>query len=138
VVDRRWHFVNIGFTPFSMPTRVDHVALAVELPFVVPTRDGGEIAHRWLYTADIDRLSGGDCATSDLDKVYEAAPDGRFSRLVGSNAAGPDFDGLVDGWKLTSAGYKLWQFMLEPGEGGGKPWRLTLGLMQKPKPVLMK
>jgi hypothetical protein len=138
LVDRRWIFVNIGFTPLSMALRADHVAIALELPFVMPQRQGDDMVHRWLYTADIDRLSGGDCRTDDLDKVYEAGPDGKFTKLVGTNAAGPNFDGLVDGWRLSSAGYKLWDFSLEPAEGQAlnKSWHLKLGLMRKPKPVI--
>ena len=41
----------------------------------------------------------------------EAGPDGAFTKLVGSNAAGPNFDGRVDGWNLSSAGH------------GRSPWR---------------
>jgi len=78
-----------------------------ELEFGVPKKDGGDTVHHWLYTADIDRDSGGDCSTDDLDKVYEAGPDGRFTKLVGSNASGPNFHALVDGWIFSSAGYKL-------------------------------
>jgi hypothetical protein len=138
VVDRRWNFSNIGFTPFSVPFRADHISIAAELAFVMPKRDAEDAVHHWLYTADIDRLPDGDCSTSDLDRVYEAGPDGRFTKLVGSNASGPNFDGLVDGWKLTGAGYKLWQFMLEPKEdgAGNKSWRLKLGLMRNRKPIL--
>jgi hypothetical protein len=140
VVSRRWSSSNIGFTPFSMPFRGDHIAIGAELAFVMPTREGGEITHHWLYTADIRRLPDGDCSSDDLDRVYEAGPDGRFTRLVGTNAAGPNFDALVDGWKLTGAGYKLWDFMLDPAPdtANGKAWHLKLGLMRKPKPVLPK
>jgi hypothetical protein len=145
VIDRRWHFTNVGFTPLSVPSRVDHLALAIELAFATPRRDGDDLVHHWLYTADIDRLSDGDCSTYDLDKVYAAGPDGAFTQLVGENAAGPNFDALVDGMRLSGAGYKLWEFMLAPSEGAGadktgadKSWHLKLGLMRKPKPVLVQ
>jgi hypothetical protein len=63
-----------------------------------------------------------------------------FTRPIGANAADPNFDGLVDGWKLASAGYKLWEFMLDRKESANpdKAWKLQLGLMQKPKPILPK
>jgi hypothetical protein len=138
VVDRRWQFRNVGFTPFSWPVRTDHVSLAAELEFVLPKKDGPDAVHRWLYTAEIDRDSSGDCSTDDLDKVYEAGPDGRFTRLVGANAAGPNFDVNIDGWALSSAGYKLSDFMLEPQDtaAGEKRWHLKLAIVRRPKAVL--
>jgi len=138
LVDRRWNFSNIGFTPFSIPFRADHIAVAAELPFVLPKKDADDIVHRWLYTADIDRMPDGDCSTDDLDRVYETGADRRFSKLVGSNAAGPNFETVVDGWLLSSAGYQLWQFMLEPdkADATGQHWRLKLAIKRRPKPVL--
>ncbi len=138
VINRRWTFVNIGFTGLSVPVRADHVMIAMELAFVVPRKNSADAVHRWLYTADIDRLPDGDCSSDDLDKVYDLGADGAFSKLVGVNAAGPNFNGLVDGWQVSSAGYKLWDFMLTAppdGAAAGKPWHLKLGLMRKPKPV---
>lgn len=140
VVGRRWILTNIGFTPLRMPVRADHLALAMELAFVLPQKSGEDRVHQWLYTADIDRLPDGDCRSEDLDEVYDLGADGAFTRLIGSNAAGPDFNAVVDGWGLTGAGYKLWNFMLTaPGDAAaGKPWHLQLGLMRKPKPVLVQ
>ncbi|MFZ2068153.1 MAG: hypothetical protein WAV27_19455 [Xanthobacteraceae bacterium] len=97
-INRRWNFSDIGFTPFSIPFRVDHIAVAAELPFALPKKGGDDIVHRWLYTADIDRMPDGDCSTDDLDDVYEPGSDGRFSKLIGTNAAGPNFNTVVDGW----------------------------------------
>lgn len=138
VIDRRFSFSNIGFTPFSMPFRADHIAIAAELPFVLPKKDAPDIVHRWLYTADIDRMPDGDCSSDDLDDVYELGPDARFSRLIGSNAAGPNFNARIDGWFLSGAGYQLWQFMLEPdkADAGGQRWHLKLAIKRMPKPVL--
>jgi hypothetical protein len=136
-VDRVWDFSNIGFTPFSIPFRADHISIAAELEFAVPKKDGPDTVHHWLYTADIKCDPGGDCSTDDLDKVYEAGADGRFTKLVGSNASGPNFNTLVDGWMFSSAGYKLWDFMLSPEEtAAGKRWHLKLGIMRLPKPRL--
>jgi hypothetical protein len=138
LIDRRWNFSNIGFTPFSIPFRADHIAVAAELPFVLPKKGADDIVHRWLYTADIDRMPDGDCSTDDLDDVYELGTDGRFSKLVGSNAAGPNFDKLVDGWVLSSAGYQMWNFELEPdkADATGQRWHLKLAIKRMRKPVL--
>jgi len=137
-IGRRWHFANVGFTGLSMPLRVDHLALAAELTFALPRRDGDDTILRWLYTADIDRLPDGDCATDDLDDVYEAGPDGRFTKFIGSNASGPNFEKVIDGWLLSGAGYKLWDYLLTRGEGeaDNERWHLRLGIKRMPKPVL--
>jgi len=137
-VERRWSSVNIGFTGFSMPFRGDHLAVGVELAYVLPKRDGGETTVHWLYTANIIRLPDGDCSTDDLDRVYAAGTDGRFTTLVGRNAAGPNFTGRVDGWELSSAGYKLSDFMLSRPADEGKPWRLKLAIKRRPKPVIIR
>jgi hypothetical protein len=138
LINRRWIFVNLGFTPFSIPLRADHIAVAAELPFVLPKKGGDDIVHRWLYTADIDRMSDGDCNTDDLDDVYDTGSDGRFSKLVGTNAAGPNFNAVVDGWLLSGGGYQLWDFMLEPdkADATGQHWHLKLAIKRRPKPVL--
>ena len=138
VVDRRWRWTNIGLAPFSIPLRVDHISVAAELEFVVPRKDGSDTIHHWLYTAEIYRYSDGDCSTDDLDKIYEAGSDGRFTQLLGSGATGPNFQMKVDGLILTGAGYKLWQFMLSKDETDptGKHWHLKLFLMRMPKAQL--
>jgi hypothetical protein len=145
VISRRWGSTNIGFTPLRMPHRADHIAIALELPYVIPRREGGEATHQFLYVARIDRLPDGSCSTDDLDGVYEAAADGAFTKIIGSNAAGPNFSGTIDGWQLSSAGYKLSDFMLErpeDDEAGMTPrdkiWRLKLGVIRFPKPVIAK
>ncbi|MGA8816945.1 MAG: hypothetical protein WB624_06610 [Xanthobacteraceae bacterium] len=138
LINRRWNFSNIGFTPFSIPFRADHIAVAAELPFVLPKKGGDDIVHRWLYTADIDRMPDGDCSTDDLDDVYEAGVDGRFSKLIGTGAAGPNFNTVVDGWVLSGAGYQLWEFMLEPDKAdtAGQHWHLKLAIKRRSRPVL--
>jgi len=138
VIDRRWSFSNIGFTPFSVPFRADHIAVGAELAFAIPKKDGDDTIHYWLYTADIDRLPDGDCSTDDLDKVYETGADGRFSKLVGRNASGPNFHALVDGWMLANAGYQLWDFELDPDgrDNAAARWHLKLAIKRMPKPQL--
>ena len=69
---------------------------------------------------------------------YEPGADGQFSKLLGSNAAGPNFETVVDGWLLSSAGYQLWEFMFEPDKADvtGDHWHLKLAIKRRPKPVL--
>lgn len=140
VVERRLTFVNIGFTGLSMPVRTDHLPIALELAFTVPQKAGGDVVHRWLYSADVDRLPDGDCTSDDLDNVYDVGTGGAFTKLIGRNAAGPNFDGLVDGFRLNAAGYKLSDFMLRAPAAAapGEPWHLKLGLKRMPKPVLVQ
>jgi hypothetical protein len=135
IIDRRWRWFNIGFTPFSMPARVDHLSLAVELEFALPIKDGPDTIRHWLYTAEIYRHRDGDCSTDDLDSIYEAGPDGGFTQLLGSGAAGPNFKMKIDGFILTGGGYKLWDFMLSPDETDPtrNHWHLKLGLVRLPK-----
>jgi hypothetical protein len=137
-IGRRWSSSAIGFTALSVPFRADYLALAAELTYALPRQDGDDVIHRWLYTAEIDRMPDGDCSSLDLDEVYEAGPDGRFTKYIGSNASGPNFNTRVDGWILSSAGYQLSDFMLRRGDGepGNERWRLRLGIKRMPKPVL--
>jgi hypothetical protein len=138
VIDRRWRWTNIGFTPLSMPSRVDHISVAAELGFAVPRKEGADTIHHWLYTAEIYRYRDGDCSTDDLDSIYQAAADGRFTQLLGSGATGPNFQMKVDGWILTGGGYKLWNFLLSRDETDptGTHWHLKLALMRMPKAQL--
>jgi hypothetical protein len=126
-----------ALTPIAVPVRVDHIAIAAELERILPSRNG-DVSHRWLYTADIYRYPDGDCGTDDLDLIYEAGPDGRFTQLLGKGAAGPNFKMQIGGLVLSGAGYKLWDFMLSPEEtdSGASHWHLKLSLMRMPKPVL--
>jgi hypothetical protein len=52
IVDRRWYWVNIGFTGLSWPERMDHLKLAAELDHSV--RIGDRVVHfPVLYKIDI-------------------------------------------------------------------------------------
>jgi hypothetical protein len=137
-IGRRWSSSAIGFTSLSVPFRADYLALAAELTFALPRWDGEDVIHRWLYTAEIDRLPDGDCSSLDLDDVYDAGPDGRFTKHLGSNASGPNFNTRMDGWILSNAGYQLSDFLLRRKQdgAGNEHWSLRLGIKRMPKPVL--
>jgi hypothetical protein len=135
VVDRRWAWEPVGFTPLSMPVRVVHAGVGFEAKRTLPTRHG-DVVRRWFYTAEIERLSSGDCSTDDIDRLYEAGADGRFTHLLGRAVSSPESVIMVDGLALRGAGYGLADFTLEPVGDGTKDWTLKLMLKQHPKPVL--
>jgi len=134
-INRTWVWKNVGFTPLSVPVRVDHAGVGFEIARVLPTKHG-DTTHHWLYTAEIYRESSGDSSTYDLDRVYEAGPDGRFTRLLAKSVSSPKSVMMVDGLALNGTGYRLADFSLAPAEGGAKGWLVTLVLKQGPKPVL--
>ena len=134
-INRTWMWKNVGFTPLSVPVRVDHAGVGFEIARVLPTKQG-DATHHWLYTADIYRESSGDSSTYDLDRVYEAGPDGRFTRLLARSVSSPKTVMMVDGLALYGTGYQLADFSLAPADGDAKGWHLTLVLKQGPKPVL--
>lgn len=135
IVDPTWTWVNLGFTPFSMPVRVRHAGIGFEVVRVLPSKSG-DVTYRCFYTADIDRRGNGDSSTDDLDRVYEAGPDGRFTKLLGKDVSAPQSVIQKDGLMLAGSGYNLADFALDPVGDGAKEWTLMLALKQHPKPVL--
>jgi hypothetical protein len=121
VIDRRWFSVNVGFTPFSAPFRMDHLAVAAELDCVVPWSDG-ERHMPILRTMDIWRDKGGDCRTYGFSRTYVADEHGRPTRLLDPRR--PEI-ALPDG-KVLHFGepYRASDFMLTPES----PDRWTLKL----------
>ena len=121
VMDRRWFSVNVGFTPFSAPFRMDHLAVAAELDCVVPWTDG-ERHMPILRTMDIWRDKGGDCRTYGFSRTYVADEHGRPTRLLDPRR--PEI-ALPDG-KVLHFGepYRASDFMLTPES----PDRWTLKL----------
>jgi hypothetical protein len=135
-IDRRWRWLNYGFTPIKLPHRAEHLAIALELEMTLPGRDGDR-TRQWLYTADIYRFRNGDCSTDGLDRIYELGEDRRFSRLLGGDAVGANFQTVIDGLILSGGGYELWNFQLLPAESNhNEHWQLNLGLMRLPKAQL--
>ena len=134
IIDKRVVWDNVGFTPFSLPRRVDHLALAAELETVLPQKDGDDVTHHWLYTAEIYHYPGDDCSTDGLEKIYDAAADKRFTTRLGEGV-GPNFKMMVGGLVLSGMHYKLWDYRLSAPEASTH-WNLLLGLMRMPKAVI--
>ena len=100
VIDRRWFWVNVGFTGLSVPKRMDNLAPVAELDHSV--RIDERVVHfPVLYKMDIYRDSNGDCWNPgarvfgpdvngqfiiDLDKRNKAIPLGGKMLMVPNNA----------------------------------------------------
>jgi hypothetical protein len=127
LIDRCWYWRNIGFTGLSWPLRANHLALAAELDHVL-LGDTGETHLAMLLTADIWQFKTGESLTLDFIRAYAAGTDGRFTVLLnrGRDVAIPDSP-----LRLSGLGYRISDFMLEPGD----PWRLRLAFKKLPKPV---
>lgn len=136
VIDWRWQWVPVGFTPISLPLPVHHMGIGFEAARVLPGPHGN-VTHHWFYTADINCFNDGTCSTDDVDRIYEAGPDKRFTRLLVRGASSPDAVVRVDGLALTGSGFRLADFRFEStGRRDNREWVLQLALKQLPKPVL--
>lgn len=134
IIDKRIVWDNVGFTPFSLPKRVDHLSLAAELETVLPQKGGEDVPHRWLYTAEIYHYPDGDCSTDGLVKIYEAATDKRFTTRLGEGI-GQNFKMNIGGLVLSGMRYQLWDYRLSASQADAH-WSLKLGLMRMPKAVI--
>jgi len=131
ILDKRWQWVPIGFTAFSVPVRTDHLRIFAELEQLVPLRENRLTLHV-LYRMDIFRRSDGTCSTSDFTEMYTPDAKGRFTARVppeGLRVPGPE--GLV----LHGQGYQSWDHLLEPDGEGGNGWKLKLAFKRHPPPV---
>jgi hypothetical protein len=136
VVDRRWQWVPVGFTPFSIPLRAHHMGVGFEAARVLSGR-GGDVTHHLLYTADVSCFADGTCSSDDIDRVYEQGPDKRFTRLLVTSASSPNAVTMIDGIALTGSAFQLADFRFEStGRRDNREWVLRLTLKQMPKPVL--
>lgn len=134
-VTRQWKWVPVGFMPLSWPVRVSHAGFGFETERVLPSKHG-DVTHHWFYTADLYRYSDGATSTYDIDRVYDAGADKRFSRLIGAGVASPNGRTMVDGLEMSGSAYRLADFTLDPVGDGAKEWQMALTLKQTPKAVL--
>ena len=131
-LERRWRWVNVGFTPFSVPRRTDHLQIAAELEQVIPSAPGGkDIALHVLYRMDVDRFSEGSCSTHGFVGMYTPDGAGRFTNPVPpTGLTVPNSGGMV----LRGEGYTPWDYMLEPADRAGE-WKIKLAFKRYPAPV---
>jgi len=128
VMDRRWFSVNVGFTPFSAPFRMDHLAVAAELDCRVPWSDG-ESRMPILCTMDIWRDKGGDCRTYGFSRTFVPDAQGSLTRLLDPRR--PEV-ALPDG-KVLYFGepYRPSDYMLTPGTHDCWALRLSFARTRK-------
>jgi hypothetical protein len=120
VIDRRWRWVNIGFTPLSLPFQTDHIAIAVEMAQIIPLPEG-EISLPWLHTLQIDRFADGTCSSFGIERVYAANAGGRFERLLDLHG-GVELPGSPA--RFFGVGYRSTNFGFHPESA--ELWRLSL------------
>lgn len=133
-MDRRWISVPVAQTGLSVPRRVDHLRIAVELEQMLPQADGRLLARPWLHLLDIDCITADSCATSDISIAYLQDESGQWTRPVHFgklNPHVPELGGLV----LSDAGYRTADFLLSPDTADRSRWTLRLLLQRKPLPV---
>jgi hypothetical protein len=76
-IDRMWHWVNIGFTPFSWPMRADLLTFSAELDHSV--RMNGRVVHfPVLYTMQVFRYDSGECS-NEGPRVFGRDASGEFT-----------------------------------------------------------
>jgi hypothetical protein len=130
VLDRQTRWVNIGFTPLSIPRRTDHLMIAAELPRTF-SNAGETKTIQWLYLMSVWRFSDGRCSTYDITGVLRRDERGNFSSRVPRSPIDPsnalhvsemaeEFD--------TRIAYQSSDFTLhpDPEDPSGNRWTLSL------------
>jgi hypothetical protein len=138
LVDKRWRSKPVGFTPFSVPVRTEHMMIAAELEHKLQlTKDGEVRVFHWVHTMDID-CTQGECATTDFTALYTPDATGRFTQQP------PRYGAQNDGWKipelkgmvLAGMGYQPWDFLMTPNPADPEHKRkLKLAFKRFPPPV---
>ncbi|HSW03820.1 hypothetical protein [Aquabacterium sp.] len=142
VIDRRWISVPVAQTGLSVPRRVDHLHVAVELEQTLPLIDahpsrpaeGRLLTQPWLHLLDIHCISAGSCATSDIGSVYAPDANGQWTRPVRFGQTSPQLPEL-GGLALSEPGYRTASFLLTPEGEDRSRWTLRLIFQRKPVPV---
>jgi hypothetical protein len=134
-IDRSWRWVNVGFTPFSLPARTDHLQILAELVTVVPAEGKDEaISFNILYRMDVYRFKSGDCSHNGITSMYVPDAAGRFTVRVPPNGLRvPNSGGMV----LSGEGYTPWDEMLEPAAYPTHGWKLKLAFKRQNTPRRM-
>lgn len=103
LIDTDWRSRNIGFTPFSLPSRADHLSIAVELEHRFPVKKGDEPRKfRWLLTMDLYGFPDGQCSTVGFMSIITPDAKGRFTRPLARQ-------GSTESWKVPELnGQVIW------------------------------
>lgn len=92
---------NIGFTPLRMPSRAEHLKIAVELEHKFSLdKDGPPRTFRWMLTMDLDCFKDGECRTVGFMGIYTPDAQGRFTKALVRQ-------GGTESWKVPELGDKV-------------------------------
>jgi hypothetical protein len=125
VLDQRWHWVNIGFTPFSWPLRADHIAFAAELDHSVRI-DGRVVHYPVLYKVNLFRDSNGDTWNPGV-RVFGPDAQGEFTIDLDRDNNGIPLDGKM--LMAPNNGYRVSGSLDDPK--AGEPVKLDLEFVQE-------
>ena len=138
LIDTRWRSRNIGFTPFSMPSRADHMKIAVELEHNFPPEKEGPLkVFRWVLTMDLDCFRG-QCSTVGFMGIYTPDAQGRFTKPLARQ-------GGTESWKVPELNdrviwgmsYQVADFTMSPDPDDPKKRTLSFAikrLYRQPSP----
>ncbi len=135
LIDPRWRWRNIGFTPLSMPVRSDHLKLGVELAHKFPLeKDGPVKAFRWLLTMDLDCFPNGQCSTVGFMGIYTPDAQGRFTKPLVRQ-------GGTESWKVPELNdkvifgmsYEVADFLMSRDSEDPKKRTLSLAIKRLPR-----
>ena len=131
-LEKKWRSENVGFTGLSVPTRTDHLAIAVELQPAV-----AEGKYSWLYTMNVYCNSGGDCSTDDIEDVYSKDGKGRFTVKAKRIGDGPPYGWMMpelNGMAMNGTGFQTFDHLLS-FDKERKVWTLKLAFKRAGAPV---
>ena len=139
ILDKQWCMQP--FFNFSIPVRMRHMMIAVELEQILPLDDRGkQLIKQFLYTMDIYSNAAGS-STADFVDLYDRDRQGQFTERIPRAPSSPGTPAWklaeLGGMVLQGAGYKPWDFSLNPDvdDPAGKRWMLKLGLMRQSPPM---
>jgi len=129
-IDNRWSSRSMGFLPFGIPVRSEHVQIAVEVERKIDDR-----SFRWLLTMDLDCLKGGSCSTVGFMGIYMPDAQGRFTRRLPRQ-------GGTESWKVAELndkvvwgiGYQAADFLMSPDENDPNKRRLRFAIKRLARP----
>jgi hypothetical protein len=138
LIDMRWRSRNVGFTPFSIPVRSEHMQIATELEHKLPAEKEGEYkTFRWVLTMDLDCFKEGTCSTSGLMGIYTPDSQGRFTKALarqGGNEAWkvPELNDKV----IWGMNYQVADFLMTTDPADQKKRNLQLAFKRMPPAIL--
>ena len=137
LMDTRWQWRNIGFTPFSKPVRSDHFKIGVELQQTLPLEKGPDYRARWFLTMDLDCFHGaGTCSTVGFMGIYTPDDKGRFTRALAREGGReawtvPELNGKV----IWGMGYQVADFLMSADSDNPNKRTLRLAIKRLPRPI---